>query len=122
MEIGRASLASSIMASAIDSLTLSSIGTNDGAPIASCRDRAPTILAFSNLVSFCGPIRTSKPSSTLRFVFLLSLEAAIVTKRIPGGNKGPFGTHYKGCVRRDFPTFGVDAAARHKYRASAAGT
>ncbi len=52
MEIGRASLASSIIAKAMDSRTLSSIGTNAGAPIASCNDLAPTILAFSNLVSF----------------------------------------------------------------------
>src|SRR6266480_4124651 len=76
-------LASSIIANAIDSLTLSSIGTNAGAPIASWRDLAPTILAFSNLVSFCGPMRISKPSSAARLAFLLSLEAAIVTKKNP---------------------------------------
>ena len=35
IEIGRASLASSIIANAMDSRTLSSIGTNAGAPIAS---------------------------------------------------------------------------------------
>jgi len=38
IDIGRASLASSIIAKAIDSLTLSSIGTKAGAPIASWRD------------------------------------------------------------------------------------
>src|SRR5712664_1079874 len=89
IEIGRASLASSIIARAIDSLTLSSIGTKAGAPIASWRDLAPTILAFSNLVSFCGPMRISNPSSAARFAFLLSLEAAIVTKNNPEV-QGPF--------------------------------
>jgi hypothetical protein len=83
IDIGSASLASSIIAKAIESRMLSSIGTNDGAPIASCRDLAPTILAFSNLVSFCGPIRISKPSSAALFAFLLSLEAETVTKRDP---------------------------------------
>ena len=83
IDIGRASLASSIMAKAIESLMLSSIGTKAGAPIASWSDLAPTILAFSNLVSFCGPIRISKPSSAARFAFRLSLEAAIVTKKNP---------------------------------------
>ena len=83
IEMGRASLASSIIARAMESRTLSSIGTNGGAPIASCSDLAPTILAFSNRVSFDGPMRISNPSSAARFAFLLSLEAAIVTKNNP---------------------------------------
>ena len=36
-----------------------------------------------NLVSFCGPMRISKPSSAALFAFLLSLEAATVTKNNP---------------------------------------
>lgn len=83
IEIGSASLASSVIANAIESLMLSSIGTKDGAPIASWRDLAPTILAFSNRVSFCGPTTTSKPSSAARFPRFLSLEAATVTKKNP---------------------------------------
>ena len=81
IEMGAHSLASSIIASAIESLIVSSIGTNDGAPIASWSDLAPTIRAFSNRVSFCGPTRISKPSSAARFAFFLSLEAVIVTKK-----------------------------------------
>jgi len=85
MEIGRASPASSVIASAIESLVVSSAGMKAGAPIASCSDLAPIIRAFSNLVSLSGPTRISKPSSAARFDFLLSLEAAIVTKKDPEG-------------------------------------
>ncbi len=83
IEIGSASLASSVIAKAMESLMLSSTGTKEGAPIASWRDLAPTILAFSNLVSFWGPTAISKPSSAARFAFLLSLEAVTVTKKNP---------------------------------------
>jgi len=97
IDIGSASLASSVMASAMESLMLSSVGTNDGAPMASWRDLAPTILAFSNRVSFCGPIRISKPSSAARFPFLLSLEAATVTTNNPEP-RGPFWEPDKSCA------------------------
>jgi len=83
IDIGSASLASSIIARAIESLMLSSIGTKDGAPMASWSDLAPIILAFSNLVSLSGPMTISKPSSAARFAFRLSLEAAIATKKNP---------------------------------------
>jgi hypothetical protein len=89
MDIGSASPASSIIANAIESRIVSSIGTKAGAPMASCSDLAPMILAFSNLVSLAGPMRISKPSSAARFAFLLSLEAEIVTKKNPEV-EGPF--------------------------------
>jgi hypothetical protein len=92
IDIGSESPASSVIARAIESLIVSSIGTNAGAPIASCRDLAPIILAFSNLVSFAGPMRISKPSSAARFAFLLSLEAAIVTKKNPERYEAFLGT------------------------------
>jgi len=100
IEMGSASLASSIIASAIESLIVSSIGTNDGAPIASWSDLAPTMRAFSNRVSFSGPTRISKPSSAARFDFFLSLEAVIVTNKNQDV-KGPFWCRYKSCARHE---------------------
>ena len=97
IDIGSASLASSVIARAIESLMLSSVGTNAGAPIASCRDLAPTILAFSNLVSFCGPMSISKPSSAARFPLRLSLEAATVTTKNPE-RQPPFWEPDKSCA------------------------
>lgn len=97
IDIGSASLASSTMARAMESRMVSSLGTKEGAPIASWSDLAPTILALSNLVSFWGPTRITKPSSAARFPFFLSLDAEIVTTKNPE-LKGPFGGLDKSCA------------------------
>jgi len=60
MEIGSASSSSSADAISIAPLYAPSSGMKGGAPIAICSDLAPMILAFSNLVSFGGPILISK--------------------------------------------------------------
>ncbi|MCP8312048.1 MAG: hypothetical protein L6M37_03730 [Candidatus Methylarchaceae archaeon HK02M1] len=43
------------------------MGMNGGAPRASCRARAPMILALSNLVSLGGPILTFSAVTFLAF-------------------------------------------------------
>jgi len=121
IDIGSASLASSVIARAIESLMLSSVGTNAGAPIASWRDLAPTILAFSNRVSFCGPMRISKPSSAARLAFFLSLEAATVTTNNPEP-RGPFWEPDKSCAfRKSEPSRVRTAASGPDSRPAAAG-
>ena len=60
IDTGSASSSSSAAATSMGPLYPPSIGRKGGAPMAICRDRAPMILAFSNRVSFGGPILTSK--------------------------------------------------------------
>src|SRR5947209_10996249 len=67
------------------SLMLFSIATKGGAPMASCKDLAPTILAFSKRVNFGGPTLISKPSKRgFLIVFFADLE----------------GVGTKGCLQR----------------------
>ena len=58
MVIGRVPVPSSFRAICIGLERPSVISTSIGAPMDICRARAPTILAFSNRVSFGGPIVT----------------------------------------------------------------
>lgn len=55
---GNAFNLSSANANSIELVTPSGGSISNGAPIDSCRDRAPTILALSNRVSLGGPMRT----------------------------------------------------------------
>ncbi len=83
METGNALSSSSEVAIAIGSLRFLSIVTNGGAPIASCNDLAPTILAFSKRVNFGGPTLISKPPcGAFLGVFFTSLEG-VGTKNLP---------------------------------------
>lgn len=56
MEMGRTLASSSAMDRLMGSLIPSFSGMNGGAPSDSCSERAPIIRAFSNRVSFGGPI------------------------------------------------------------------
>jgi hypothetical protein len=56
--MGNALRSSSAVANEIESLISFETLIKDGAPKDSCNDRAPVILALSNLVSLGGPIKT----------------------------------------------------------------
>src|SRR3989442_5294474 len=59
----------------IGSFSPFSIVTKGGAPMASCKDLAPTLLAFSKRVNFGGPTLISEPSRRGFFrVFFPDLE------------------------------------------------
>ena len=87
MDTGSASSSSSVVAISIGPLYAPSSGMNGGAPIATCSDLAPMILAFSNRVSLGGPIFTSKVVSEGCLAFRVDFGGA---KTEPRGRYGPF--------------------------------